>query len=107
MGVTWQEFWGMNPHIIKCIAKGHEEKIKQQDYLQHLWWGSYGLSAVYMATEHCFGKKPKSKYIEKPLFSKELSESNGYKESREEVAVFEMKQRTKLLEKSGLMQSPM
>lgn len=60
----------MNPHIIKCLQKGYEEKIKQEDYLQYLWWGSYGMSAVSVAVEHCLaGKKAKSKYIEKPVFS--------------------------------------
>lgn len=75
MGVTWQEFWGMNPHIINCIQKGYEEKIKQEDYLQYLWWGGYGASAVYMAVEHCFAKKPKSKYVDKPIL-KEIEGQN-------------------------------
>lgn len=68
MGVTWQEFWGMNPHIINCIRRGYEEKIKRDDYLQHVWWGNYGLSAISVAVEHCLaGGKAKSKYIEKPV----------------------------------------
>lgn len=111
MGVTWQEFWGMNPHIINCLIKGHEERIrqemKQQDYLQYLWWGNYGRQAVYTAVEHCLAKKPKSKYIEKPIFFEEETKTNGYKESQEEVAVFEMKQRIELLRKQGLPESPM
>lgn len=49
-----------------------------------------------------------AKYPNKPMFQIDDGVSkNGYKESQEEVAVFEMKQRTKMLEKSGLMQSPM
>lgn len=49
----------------------------------------------------------KSKYPKKPMFQVINSSENGYKDSQEEIAVFEMKQRTKLLEKSGLMESPM
>lgn len=76
MGVTWQEFWGMNPHIIKCLQKGHEERMKQEDYLQYLWWGRYGLSAVSVAVEHCLaGRKAKSKYVDKPVLE-EIAEQN-------------------------------
>lgn len=75
MGVTWQEFWKMNPHIIKCLIKGHREKIEQeikrQDLLQYLWWGNYGLSAVAVAVEHTiFGKKAKSEYVKEAILSK-------------------------------------
>lgn len=76
MGVTWQEFWKMNPHIINCLQKGYEERIKQEDYLQHLWYGTYGVSAVSVAIERCFSQKAKSKFIEKPIFSS-LSENAG------------------------------
>lgn len=82
MGVTWQEFWGMNPHIIKCLQKGYEEKIRQEDYLQHIWWGSYGLSAVSIAVEHCLaGSKAKTKFIENPIFSK-VSENEEFAEEQ-------------------------
>ena len=38
--------------------------------MMHAWWGSYGLSAVAVAVEHCLaGKKAKSCYIEKPIMS--------------------------------------
>lgn len=57
----------MNPRIIKLHLKGHEEKIKEQDYLAWLS-NQYTLSAVSVAVEHCLaGRKAKSKYIEKPL----------------------------------------
>lgn len=80
MGVSWQEFWKMNPHIINCLQKGYEQKIRQEDYLQYLWWGSYGKTAVSVAIEHCFGgKKAKSKFIEKPIFSL-VSENAGLTE---------------------------
>ena len=65
--MTWEAFWGMNPHIIKLLAKGHEEKIKEQDYLAWIS-NQYTLSAVSVAVEHCLaGRKAKSKYIEEPI----------------------------------------
>ena len=53
------------------------------------------------------GKTSHAEFFKKP-FMQEASESihNSNKESREEVAVFEMKQRTKLLQKQGMKISP-
>ena len=65
--MTWEAFWGMNPHIIKLLTKGHEEKIKEQAYLAWIS-NQYTLSAVSVAVEHCLaGRKAKSKYIEEPI----------------------------------------
>lgn len=83
MGVSWQEFWGMNPHIIKLLVKGHEEKIKEQDYLAWLF-NQYTLSAVSTAVEHNLaGKKAKSKYVEKPLL--EQAEQKNKVTTQEEI----------------------
>lgn len=62
--------------------------------------GQYILASIGSA----FSKK--MKYPDKPMFQSAIASQNGCKEGQEEVAVFEMKQRTKMLEKSGLMQSP-
>lgn len=76
IGVSWQDFWGMNPHIINLLLKGHKEKIKEQDYMAWLS-NQYTLSAVSVAVEHCFaGRKAKSKYIEKPIMQ-EISEKQA------------------------------
>ena len=57
----------MNPHIIKLLLKGHEEKIKEQDYLAWLF-NQYTMSAVSVAVEHCLtGKKAKTQYIKEPI----------------------------------------
>lgn len=57
----------MNPHIIKLLIEGHEEKIKEQDYLAWLF-NQYTLSAVSVAVEHCLaGRKARSEYIKKPI----------------------------------------
>lgn len=76
MGVSWQEFWNMNPHIINLLIKGHQERIKEQDYLAWLF-NQYTLSAVSTAIEHNFaGKKAKSEYVKEPFLSKSF-DSDG------------------------------
>lgn len=98
----------MNPHIINLLIKGHREKIKEQDYLAWLF-NKYTLSAVHTAVEHnLFGIKAKSKYIENPFLHSTLEEKEEivYGESREEIAVFEMKIRAKKLKDCGFAESP-
>lgn len=76
IGVSWHEFWGMNPRIIKLLIKGHEEKIKEKDYFAWLF-NQYTLSAVSVAVEHNLaGRKAKSKYIEKPIMQ-EIAEKQA------------------------------
>ena len=78
------------PKELESYDKAHEKEIKRQDYLQHLWWGTYGISALSFAVEHCiFGKKAKSKFIEKPIFS-EIQEK-----AREDIPLTEEEKRKK------------
>lgn len=101
MGITYHDFWGMNPHIIKFYAEQYKHKRNEED-LKQWQLGQYILAAI-----STIGKR---KYPKKPMFQIEdrISEekSTGYKESKEETAVFEMKQRINLLRKSGLPESP-
>lgn len=70
----------MNPHIINCLMKGYNERLKHEDMLQHMWWGAYGISALTVAIEHCLaGKKAKSEYVKEPITSKAF-ENNGLTE---------------------------
>lgn len=95
------------PKELECYDKAHEIKIKEQDTLMHSWWGTYGLSAVAYAVEHCLaGNKARSKYIERPIFSSDYYERKNVGESMESIAVFEMKQRTKITKNQGLRESP-
>lgn len=51
---------------------------------------------------------PKGEYPKKPMFQiKEEMKKNNYKESQEEIAIFEMKQRINLLRENGLPESPL
>lgn len=94
------------PAELKPYEKAYAMKIKNSDSLAHAWVGSYGISALIFAIDHCFNKKAKSKYIKNPFVSLEMESKSGLEESNEEVAIFEMKQRIELLRKQGLPESP-
>lgn len=77
MGITWWQFWELNPHIIKCISKGYKEQKIETDAMMHAWWGTYGLSAVAVAVEHCLsGKKAKSEFVKTPLLQTSDEKTN-------------------------------
>lgn len=92
IGISWREFWSMNPHIIKCLYKGHQEKLREQlmiqDRMAHAA-GQYTLSAVMVAIDHAMnGKKAKSKYIENPVLAQAIEDSML---TQEEIDEREMK----------------
>lgn len=106
IGVPYETFWHLTPKKLKAFYKAYELKRKLLD--EQMWFmGQYVLSAVSMAVEHnLHGKKARSKYIEKPILQTEQNTDNANPESREQVAVFEMKQRINVLKQQGLPQSP-
>lgn len=67
MGISYEEFWHMNPHILDTIAEGHNLKMKMQD--EQMWsMGLYVKSAVFTAVDHALnGRKAKSEYIKEPI----------------------------------------
>lgn len=72
------------------------------------WYlGMYVQKAVLVAVEHCLcGKDAKSEYFKNPLMQPERESENRDPESNEIIAVIEMKKRIRLLEISGLPESP-
>lgn len=94
------------PKELEPYDIAYNMKLIEQDRLQHMWWGNYGVSALIVAIDACFNKNSKAEFVKEPLLSKVSEMKTSYKESNEEIAVFEMKQRIKLLEKQGLPQSP-
>lgn len=57
----------MTPTELGYCLKGYEMRRKRQDRAVWEYFGTYGLSAVMTAVEHCLaGSKAVSKYIEKP-----------------------------------------
>ncbi len=95
IGVSWNDFWKMNPHIIKLLMDGYMERMKQQDYINWLN-GQYTLSAVVVAVANCFSKKSNAKYIEKPILqemeekSRTLSEEELQRQRELFVAKLEL-----------------
>ena len=90
MGVSWEEFWTLNPHIINLMIKGHQEKLKELDYL--LWLnGKYSMEAEMVALEHfgagLSGKTSQAKYLKSPLM-KEIIEVDAEEEKQREVDRF-------------------
>lgn len=101
VGISYRDFWGMNPRIINFYAEQYKNRRNEED-LKQWQLGQYILAAISTIA--------KGKYPKKPAFQIEEQENkekhSGYKESQEEIAVFEMKQRINLLRKSGLPESP-
>lgn len=109
-GVPYDVFWHLSPKKLKAFYKAYKTKRELRD--EENWYlGQYFFSAILSALD-CFmnGDKAKTKYVEKP-FTQNTSEfkkqeKNDFKESKEVVAVYEMKKRTRLIEKQGLPMSP-
>lgn len=80
IGVSWHDFWGMNPHIINLLIKGHREKLKEIDYMNWIS-NQYTMSAVMVAVErNLAGRKARGKYIKEPIMSQMEEESKEISE---------------------------
>lgn len=101
--IDWSSPADMEPYI-----KAHDEELKEKDYLMWLQgqYFVYALDAT-VCNSVFWRKKHENphEYIKNPILQKE-TEENGNSESKEEVAVFEMKQRIKVLRSEGLPESP-
>lgn len=86
------------PKELEPYNKAHKMNIVEQDNLQHMWWGNYGISALIVAIDKCFSKKPKAEYIKEPILSKTF-ENDGLTE--EEI----QKQRELFVAKLQVMQT--
>ena len=87
------------PKDLYPYDKAHELQLKEQDELQHMWWGNYGISALIVAIDRCFsGKKSKAEYIKEPILSKTF-ENDGLTEEEKQ------KQRELFVAKLQVMQT--
>lgn len=100
-------------HSTPKILKAHNEsyKIKKIMRDEELWLqGRYNLEAYIVALSHfgagLTGKISHAEYFKKP-FMQEIESNNSNTESKEQIAVFEMKKRTKALRKNGMSESPL
>lgn len=102
IGVTWERFMDSCPKELDSYDIAYKLKMQEQDHLMHLWWGTYGLSAVSVAVEHCLaGKKAKSKYVQDAVMD-ELLENYGL--TQEEIDNKEL-QKMLLAEQQWQMQA--
>lgn len=68
------------PKELAPFDKAHKNKVMEQDYLQYVWWGNYGVSALIVAIDRCFScKKSNSEYIKESILSK-IFENDGLTE---------------------------
>ena len=87
------------PKELEPYDNAYKIQIVEQDNLQHMWWGNYGISALIVAIDRCFGgKKSKAEYIKEPILSKTF-ENDGLTE--EEI----QKQRELFVAKLQVMQT--
>ena len=95
------------PTELKPYVIAHQRKMEEEDYIWFLRFKEYGITSHVFAIDHCLnGRKATSKYLDRPIFSIIEEPEGKYKESREECAVYEMKQRIKILREQGLPESP-
>ena len=95
------------PKELEPYDKAYKIQIVEQDNLQHMWWGNYGISALIVAIDRCFGgKKSKAEYIKEPILSKtfendRLTEEEVQKQRELFVAKLQVMQTNFELSKKG------
>lgn len=78
------------PKELQSYDRAHIKKNEEQDLLQHLWWGKYGVSAISVAVERCLaGKKAKQEYVKKPILKELFDDLNLTEEQRAEKEIQE------------------
>ena len=87
------------PKELEPYNEAHKRKIMEQDNLQHMWWGNYGISALIVAIDRCFGgKKSKAEYIKEPILSQTFKDGGLTEEEKQ-------KQRELFVAKLQVMQT--
>lgn len=80
IGVSYERFMDNCPKELEPFNKAHKNKIMEQDMLQYLWWGNYGISALTVAIDRCLhGKNAKSEYT-KDIILQKIYENDGLTE---------------------------
>lgn len=107
MGVSYTEFKHLNPYKLSLVEKGYKKRQQLLDEQMWMWFGTYGRDAIALGANKGIWGKGKVEYPDKPILNKiEITEDDSGSNSREEVAVFEMKQRINQLRNQGLPESP-
>ena len=95
LGITWEQFWEMNPRIVNAHIEGHRLFVEEQNALYHLE-GIYTRSALESTVGNMFKKKGAKaiEYLAKPI---DLSGSSDDENSPDGLSEEEKKRRTELL----------
>lgn len=76
------------PSEMDVYIKAYQMEREEKDALVYAWIGSYGISALTFAIEHCLaGRKAKAKYIDKPIMKDIQAESKTLSEEETQKAV--------------------
>ena len=87
------------PNELRAFYKAYKNKKKIKDEEMWKWWGNYGISALIVAIDKCFGgKKSNAEYIKEPILSKTF-ENDGLTEEEKQ------KQRELFVAKLQVMQT--
>lgn len=99
IGIPYKTFFKLVPNELRAFYKAYKNGKKIKDEEMWTWWGNYGISALIVAIDRCFGgKKSKAEYIKEPILSKTF-ENN--KLTEEEI----QKQRELFVAKLQIMQT--
>lgn len=89
IGITWKEFWGLNPKIINLMIDGYKEKkqaeIEEQNFLAYIQ-GAYFADAIMATIGNAFTKGKKHEYPKEPYEiakSKKLTSETELQAQRE------------------------
>ena len=89
IGVSYNDFWHMNPRILNAIGKGYELQRKARD--EEMWMqGLYNYHATATAIANCFSKTSKAQYIKKPLLSDFVAKDEISEEKRIEMENYKL-----------------
>lgn len=80
IGIPYETFFKLVPNELRAFYKAYKNKKKIKDEEIWIWWGNYGISALIVAIDRCFGgKKSKAEYIKESILSKAF-ENDGLTE---------------------------
>ena len=92
LGITWEQFWDMNPRIVNAHIEGHKLFVLEQNALFHLE-GVYTVKALEATVGNMFKKKG-AKAIEYPAKPFDLE---GASESPDGMTEEEKRRKTEML----------
>jgi len=87
--MTEEEFWHTNPRKLNVYEKAWKDEQEYQNEMMYLFWGNYGLSALFTAIDNVLnGKKAKAKYIDEPIKLFEMTDKEKELEKENAIARF-------------------